>query len=153
MRRGIGLAQVAAWMSAAPARLAGLTAKGRIAPGYDADLCVLAPDQSFMVDPVRLHHKHPATTPYAGRTLYGVVRATIFRGGLDRHRPAARPAAQEVTVKIVVVNVNTSASMTEVIAAGARRYASPGTQSWRCARRSAPRRWTAPLRATCPRSA
>jgi allantoin racemase len=31
-------------------------------------------------------------------------------------------------VKIVVVNVNTSVSMTEVIAAGARRYASPGTQ-------------------------
>jgi len=31
-------------------------------------------------------------------------------------------------VKIIVVNVNTSASMTEVIAAGARRYASPGTQ-------------------------
>ncbi len=31
-------------------------------------------------------------------------------------------------MKIIVVNVNTSASMTEVIAAGARRYASPGTQ-------------------------
>jgi len=78
--RGLGLAQVAAWMAAAPARLAGLTAKGRIAPGYDADLCVLAPDQSFMVDPARLHHKHPATTPYTGRTLHGVVRTTILRG-------------------------------------------------------------------------
>jgi allantoicase len=31
-RRGVGLPQVAAWMSAAPARLAGLTAKGRIGP-------------------------------------------------------------------------------------------------------------------------
>jgi allantoinase len=81
-RRGVGLAQVAAWMAAAPARLAGLTAKGRIAPGYDADLCVLAPDQSFAVDPARLHHKHPATTPYHGRTLDGVVRATILRGQL-----------------------------------------------------------------------
>jgi allantoinase len=79
-RRGLGLAQVAAWMAAAPARLAGLTAKGRIAPGYDADLCVLAPDQSFTVDPARLHHKHPATTPYTGRTLHGVVRTTILRG-------------------------------------------------------------------------
>ena len=79
-RRGLGLARVAAWMAAAPARLAGLTAKGRIAPGYDADLCVLAPDQSFMVDPARLHHKHPATTPYTGRTLHGVVRTTILRG-------------------------------------------------------------------------
>jgi allantoinase len=87
-QRGIGLAQVAAWMAAAPARLAGLTAKGRIAPGYDADLCVLAPEQSFVVDPARLHHKHPATTPYAGRTLHGVVRATILRGQLtDPARP------------------------------------------------------------------
>jgi allantoin racemase len=31
-------------------------------------------------------------------------------------------------MKILVVNVNTSASMTDVIAAGAERYASPGTQ-------------------------
>jgi allantoinase len=27
-----------------------------------------------------LYHKHPATTPYAGRKLYGVVRATMLRG-------------------------------------------------------------------------
>jgi allantoinase len=87
-RRGIGLPQVAAWMSAAPARLAGLTAKGRIAPGCDADFCVLAPEESFTVDPARLFHKHPATTPYAGRTLHGVVRATLLRGQpLDPARP------------------------------------------------------------------
>jgi allantoinase len=78
--RGIGLAQVAAWMSAAPARLAGLTAKGRMSPGCDADFCVLAPEEPFTVDPARLYHKHPATTPYAGRTLHGVVRTTILRG-------------------------------------------------------------------------
>jgi allantoinase len=78
--RGFGLGDVAAWMSAAPARLAGLTAKGRIAAGYDADFCVLAPDEPFVVDPGRLYHKHPAITPYAGRKLYGVVRATMLRG-------------------------------------------------------------------------
>jgi allantoin racemase len=32
-------------------------------------------------------------------------------------------------MKIIVVNVNTSESMTGVIAAGARRYASAGTQT------------------------
>ncbi len=32
-------------------------------------------------------------------------------------------------MKIILVNVNTSESMTEVIAAGARKYASPGTQT------------------------
>jgi allantoinase len=79
-RRGVGLPQVAAWMSAAPARLAGLTAKGRIAPGCDADFCVLAPDESFTVDAAKLHHKHPKTTPYLGRTLSGVVRTTLLRG-------------------------------------------------------------------------
>jgi allantoinase len=78
--RGFGLGDIAAWMSAAPARLAGLTAKGRIAEGYDADFCVLAPDEPFAVDVGQLHHKHPAPTPYAGRRLYGVVRASILRG-------------------------------------------------------------------------
>ncbi|HEY2079439.1 MAG TPA: allantoinase AllB [Streptosporangiaceae bacterium] len=81
-RRGIGLGQLAAWMSAAPARLAGLTGKGRIAPGYDADFCVLAPDESFVVEPGQLRHKHATTTPYTGRKLNGVVRATFLRGQL-----------------------------------------------------------------------
>jgi allantoinase len=90
-QRGFGLAQVAAWMSAAPARLAGLTAKGGLAVGNDADFCVLAPDESFVVDPGRLHHKHPAATPYAGRRLYGVVRAAILRGRVtDPGRPRGR---------------------------------------------------------------
>jgi allantoinase len=77
--RGASLRQVAAWMSEQPAMLAGLRQKGRIAPGFDADLCVFAPDDSFVVDPGRLHHRHPVT-PYAGRTLSGVVRNTFLRG-------------------------------------------------------------------------
>lgn len=89
--RGLGAEQVAAWMSAAPARLAGLTDKGRLAPGYDADFCVLAPDESFVVDPGQLHHRHATTTPYTGRKLYGVVRATILRGQLvDPGQPKGR---------------------------------------------------------------
>jgi allantoinase len=80
--RGFGPGDVAAWMSAAPARLAGLARKGRIAPGYDADFCVFAPDETFAVDPGQLYHKHPATTPYAGRKLQGVVRAALLRGQL-----------------------------------------------------------------------
>ena len=89
--RGFGLQRVAAWMSAAPARLAGLTCKGRLAPGYDADFCVLAPDQSFIVESAQLHHKHATTTPYLGRKLYGVVHATILRGQLvDPGQPEGR---------------------------------------------------------------
>jgi allantoinase len=78
-RRGFGLPDVVRWMSESPARLAGLERKGRIAPGADADLCVLAPDESFGVDPARLHHRNPLT-PYAGMRLSGVVRATYLRG-------------------------------------------------------------------------
>jgi allantoinase len=89
--RGFGLEQVAAWMSAAPARLAGLTSKGRIAPGCDANFCVLAPEESFVAEPGQLHHKHATTTPYTGRKLYGVVRATILHGQLvDPGQPKGR---------------------------------------------------------------
>jgi allantoinase len=78
-RRGHGLADVVRWMSERPADLAGLSQKGRIAEGADADLGVLAPDESYVVDPARLEHRHPVT-PYAGRTLTGVVRQTWLAG-------------------------------------------------------------------------
>jgi allantoinase len=86
-RRGFTLGDVAAWMAQRPAGLAGLTRKGRIAPGYDADFCVFAPDECFTVDPARLYHRHPVT-PYAGHRLHGVVRGTILRG---EPAEAARP--------------------------------------------------------------
>ncbi len=77
--RGIPLHEVVMWMSTAPAALAGLHQKGRIAVGADADLCVFAPDDSWVVDPAHLHHRNPVT-PYAGSTLRGAVRATWLRG-------------------------------------------------------------------------
>ncbi|MFJ2585209.1 allantoinase AllB [Streptomyces sp. NPDC087538] len=77
--RSHSLEDVVRWMSAGPARLAGLTGKGAIAPGYDADFAVLAPEETFTVDPARLHHRNPITA-YAGKTLHGVVRGTWLRG-------------------------------------------------------------------------
>lgn len=78
-RRGHELTDVVGWMAEAPARLAGLTRKGRIAVGFDADLCVFAPDQAFVVDGRELAHRHPLT-PYHGRELSGTVRQTWLRG-------------------------------------------------------------------------
>lgn len=77
--RGVPLADVVRWMATAPARRVGLAGKGEIAVGADADLCVFAPDESWVVDPARLHHKNPVSA-YAGRTLAGTVRATWLRG-------------------------------------------------------------------------
>jgi allantoinase len=78
-RRGFGLTDVVRWMAERPAQLVGLQRKGRIGLGYDADFCVFAPDEAFVVEPNRLHHKHPIT-PYDGRPLVGVVHATWLRG-------------------------------------------------------------------------
>jgi len=78
-RRGRTLDDLARWMASAPAALAGLPAKGRLAPGADADLVAFDPDETYVVDPARLYHRHPVT-PYAGRTLTGRVRQTWLRG-------------------------------------------------------------------------
>ncbi|MGW0941401.1 allantoinase AllB [Streptomyces sp. NPDC002623] len=78
-RRGHGLEDVVRWMSARTAALAGLAQKGAIEAGRDADFAVLAPDETFTVDPAALQHRNPVTA-YAGKTLYGVVRSTWLRG-------------------------------------------------------------------------
>jgi allantoinase len=77
--RGFALTDLVRWMAQAPADLAGLSTKGRIAEGADADLCVLAPDETFVVDASRLLHRHPVC-PYDGHELAGTVRATMLRG-------------------------------------------------------------------------
>ncbi|MFJ3579563.1 allantoinase AllB [Streptomyces rubiginosohelvolus] len=78
-RRGHSLDDVARWMSAAPAELAGLTRKGTIEAGRDADFAVLDPEATFTVDPARLEHRNRVTA-YAGKTLHGVVASTWLRG-------------------------------------------------------------------------
>jgi allantoinase len=76
---GFTLVDVAEWMSARTAQLAGLSRKGRIALGYDADLCLFAPDETQVVSAAALEHRHPVT-PYDGMALAGVVRETWLRG-------------------------------------------------------------------------
>ncbi len=78
--KGFTIADVARWMCAGPARLAGLSArKGAIAPGFDADLVVWNPEARRRVDPASLHQRHKLT-PYAGRELLGVVQTTYLKG-------------------------------------------------------------------------
>lgn len=77
--RGVALADLVEWMAAAPARLTGLTPKGALRPGADADLVVFDPDAEFIVDPARLHFRHKVS-PWIGRTLRGQVQRTWLRG-------------------------------------------------------------------------
>jgi len=76
--RGIGIERVAEWLCDTPARLARLP-KGRLAPGYDADLVVWNPEEHHVIDATRLHQRHPVT-PYDARTLTGRVHRTFVRG-------------------------------------------------------------------------
>ncbi|MER6562782.1 allantoinase AllB [Streptomyces sp. NPDC001027] len=78
-RRGHGIEDVVRWMSTRTAALVNLDRKGAIEAGRDADFAVLAPDETFTVDPAALQHRNRVTA-YAGRTLHGVVKSTWLRG-------------------------------------------------------------------------
>ena len=91
--RGFTAGHLAGWMSANPARLAGLDdRKGAIAQGLDADLVVWDPDAQWLVDPAHMRQRHPVT-PYAGRVLAGRVLATYVRGEKSWDGTSVGPAA------------------------------------------------------------
>lgn len=80
--RGFQMSDIVRWMSEKSAELAGLgAAKGKIAPGYDADFIVFDPNASCVVKSSDLHFRHPVT-PYLGEHLEGKVRMTFLRGSL-----------------------------------------------------------------------
>jgi allantoinase len=78
-RRGIALERLAEWMSAGPARLAGLARKGALAERQDADFAVFDPDAEWTVTTDDLHFRHKLS-PYLGERLRGRVCATWLRG-------------------------------------------------------------------------
>ena len=88
-RRGWPLSRVVELMARRTADFVGLPHKGRIAVGCDADLVVFDADASFTVDAALLAHRNPIT-PYHGKTLTGVVRATYLRGELIDETPRGR---------------------------------------------------------------
>lgn len=78
---GLSIAQVLALMSWQPAHIAGLDDLhgGPVVAGRPANLCVFDPAATWVVEPARLASRS-RNTPYAGRTLSGVIRHTIFGG-------------------------------------------------------------------------
>jgi len=78
--RGCDLSNIANWLCKNPASLPGLeNKKGKIEKGYDADMVVWDPENSFIVDETMTHHRHKIT-PYLGEKLYGVLRQTWLAG-------------------------------------------------------------------------
>lgn len=64
---------------AAPARLMGLARKGRLLPGYDADLVIFDPKREKTIATDTLHEAAD-WTPYAGMTVTGWPRTVLLRG-------------------------------------------------------------------------
>ena len=80
VERGFGLEDIARWMSAAPATLAGFGSRlGALEAGREANFVVFDPKAEFVVTPEKLQYRH-TISPYMGETLSGVVDATYLRG-------------------------------------------------------------------------
>jgi len=93
-KRGHSLVDICRWMAMQPASVVGISGKGQIFVGADADLVVFAPDEDWVVDAPSLHHRH-TLTPYANCTLTGSVRATYLRG--RRIHPHQRRVGERMT--------------------------------------------------------
>ena len=65
--------------SANPARRYGLFDKGDIAPGYDADIVLVDPEQSLVVRAADTESGQ-GHTPFEGQELRGQVKSTFQRG-------------------------------------------------------------------------
>jgi len=86
-RRNIALSSVSRWMSRNTADLVGLSAKGRIEVGADADLAVYDTGVDFRIEATRLAHRNPISA-YDGLRYGGRITRSIVRGNaIDVERP------------------------------------------------------------------
>ncbi len=75
----VAIARMVRHLSVRPAELFGLTSKGRIAPGADADLVFFAPDETWMLSARDVRAKC-GWSAYEGWTMTGRVVRTMRRG-------------------------------------------------------------------------
>lgn len=84
--------------SGAAARRYGLSAaKGSLAPGFDADLVLVDPEATSLLDPAAMLSKS-RITPFAGMRLAGRIAGTFVRGSLvyGTSRLLAKTAPREI---------------------------------------------------------
>jgi allantoinase len=78
-KRGMSYSHMAELLSWNPAQRFGLTSKGDIAVGYDADLVLLDPNETFVVRAAESESQQ-GYTPFEGMELTGRVKTTFLRG-------------------------------------------------------------------------
>src|SRR5262249_4318771 len=109
-RRGLSYNRMAEMLSWNAAQRFGLLNKGDIAPGYDADIAIVDPHETFTVRAAESESQQ-GYTPFEGVALTGRVKSTFLRGALiyDNstvigpargqylHRPQPRPDTVSVS--------------------------------------------------------
>ena len=78
-RRGLPPGRIAELTAGAPARRFGLLGKGDVAEGYDADLALLDPDETWTIR-AQDSLSTQGYTPFEGIEVTGRVKATYLRG-------------------------------------------------------------------------
>ena len=78
---GFTLLNIVKWLCSNPAHFLGLTEKGSIEVGKDADLTIWNPDLTFTVEEKNIQHRHKIT-PYLGKILRGGILQTYVGGDL-----------------------------------------------------------------------
>jgi allantoinase len=79
LARGFELTRLVELLSVRPAERFGLTGKGRIEPGFDADLALVDLGEEKVLSDADLRYRH-RHSPFVGRRLRGVVVRTLVRG-------------------------------------------------------------------------
>lgn len=77
--QGLPLQKIAALTATNPAERFRLPNKGRLKPGYDADLTMVDLDSSETLTKEKLFYRHKQS-PYVGQMFKGVIRQTLLRG-------------------------------------------------------------------------
>jgi dihydropyrimidinase len=75
----ISLAKMVEVLCENPARIMGLSSKGFIKPGLDADFAIIDPAASVKADWRKLQH-NTDFSPWQGKKLYGFPKYTVLRG-------------------------------------------------------------------------
>jgi allantoinase len=79
LKRGLPLHAISGMLSLAPAARFGLSQKGAIAPGFDADLAIIDLADTYVLGKEHLLHRHKHS-PYVGEELKCRVAAVYVRG-------------------------------------------------------------------------